>query len=260
MRPTQQHRQRILFVHGWWGGSWVWDHFVSHFSQLGYDCNTIDLYEDRDSVADSFDTHLGRLSQVTSELNNPILIGHSAGGLLIQKLLEQIDVPAAVLVSSAPPKGILAVRSWALIRALLKYSHTVLMRKPLLPSRKDMYSLNLNGLTADQQKAVYDRMVPISAKEAIDVVVTGVAVDASRVTTPMLVVNGSQDRLTRASVAKQIAKKYGATYREYPSHAHYMMRESGSKKLAIEIDQWLCEQGRVSGDNEIQYDLRQNSV
>jgi pimeloyl-ACP methyl ester carboxylesterase len=38
----------------------------------------------------------------------PVLIGHSMGGMVIQKYLELHQIPAAVLMASAPPKGLLA--------------------------------------------------------------------------------------------------------------------------------------------------------
>lgn len=256
VRKHQTNRQQILFVHGWWGGPWVWDRLAASLSEAGYVCETIDLYADQNSVNGSFVSHLDKLSQATSQMDKPILIGHSAGGLLIQKLLERISVPAAVLIASAPPQGIFSARSWALIRALLKYAPTVVKQKPLLPSREDMYALNLNGLNTDEQAAVYDKMVPISAKEAIEVVVKGVAVDASRIQTPILVLNGTQDRLTLPGVAKQIANKHHATYREYPDNAHYLMREFNSHAIAIDIDLWLRDQLNNNDCSVLQYEER----
>src|SRR5512147_330689 len=39
--------------------------------------------------------------------NPPVLIGHSMGGFIIQKYLEDHNVPAAVLLSSPSPAGLL---------------------------------------------------------------------------------------------------------------------------------------------------------
>lgn len=33
----------VLFVHGWWGGAWVWDRFMTRFADRGYACFAINL-------------------------------------------------------------------------------------------------------------------------------------------------------------------------------------------------------------------------
>ena len=35
----------------------------------------------------------------------PVIIGHSMGGLIVQKYLERYDAPAGVLMTSIPPQG-----------------------------------------------------------------------------------------------------------------------------------------------------------
>jgi alpha-beta hydrolase superfamily lysophospholipase len=47
-----------------------------------------------------------------------VLIAHSLGGFVVQRYLENHDAPAAVLVASVPPQGVLglAMRIWSPIR------------------------------------------------------------------------------------------------------------------------------------------------
>jgi hypothetical protein len=52
-------------------------------------------------------------------------------------------------------------------------------------------------------------------------------------------VAGTEDHLTPPNVIKAIARKYQADYREYPRHAHYLMREPGWAEIAEDIAQWL---------------------
>lgn len=33
----------LLFVHGWWGGPWVWDRFIDFFTGLGFQCSAMVL-------------------------------------------------------------------------------------------------------------------------------------------------------------------------------------------------------------------------
>ncbi len=36
----------------------------------------------------------------------PVVVGHSLGGIVVQKYLEMYHAPAGVLVASAPPQGV----------------------------------------------------------------------------------------------------------------------------------------------------------
>jgi non-heme chloroperoxidase len=40
-----------------------------------------------------------------------VLIGHSMGGMVLQKYLEKREAPAVVLMSSVPPQGLLGLPS-----------------------------------------------------------------------------------------------------------------------------------------------------
>ncbi len=53
-------------------------------------------------------SHLNRFMDHLPE--KPILIGHSMGGLAVQKLLELGKGVAAIAIDSAPPKGIFSYK------------------------------------------------------------------------------------------------------------------------------------------------------
>lgn len=47
--------------------------------------------------------------------------------------------------------------------------------------------------------------------------------------------------ITPASVVRQIARKYGATYKEFPNHAHSVLSEPGWEEVARYAADWLKE-------------------
>lgn len=58
-------RHPILFIHGWWGGAWIWaDRFMPFFASPGYRCLAVNLRGNHGSgaVPDpgriSFDDHV----------------------------------------------------------------------------------------------------------------------------------------------------------------------------------------------------------
>ncbi|GAB6269883.1 MAG: alpha/beta hydrolase [Smithella sp.] len=65
--------------------------------------------------------------------------------------------------------------------------------------------------------------------------------DKSKVTCPVLVVAGSEDGITPASVVKKVAKKYKAvsTYKEFPNHSHWAIGEPGWQEIAQYVKDWL---------------------
>src|SRR5690349_18882218 len=107
------HPVPLLFVHGAWHAAWCWDeHFLTYFADKGYRaaavsfrghgnsstdkalraCTVADYVADVRAAADTLDTP-------------PVVIGHSMGGLIVQKYLECNEAPAGVLMASIPPHG-----------------------------------------------------------------------------------------------------------------------------------------------------------
>ena len=103
----------VLFVHAMFRGAWCWeDHFLPYFAQHGYVAHALSLRghagsEGRErlrwaSVAD----YVSDLSQAVNQLpTTPVLVGHSMGGMFIQKYLQSHQTPAALLLASVSPKG-----------------------------------------------------------------------------------------------------------------------------------------------------------
>jgi pimeloyl-ACP methyl ester carboxylesterase len=108
------------------------------------------------------------------------------------------------------------------------------------------YSM-LHMCPVKDQKEIYGRFVYESGRAAFE---TGYwlfdrhgasRVDESKVTCPMLVIAGAQDRITPASVIRRVAKKYHAvaTYREFDNHAHWVVAEPGWQEIAEYVTAWI---------------------
>jgi len=66
-----------------------------------------------------------------------------------------------------------------------------------------------------------------------------VAVDAARVRCPVLSVSAADDRFVPPSVGRRIAQKYGASYRLFVGHAHFLALEPGWERPAAEVEHWV---------------------
>lgn len=241
--PSREHP--ILFLHGMWGGSWMWDNYLGFFAARGYACYALNLrgHHRATPVDDigrvSIHDYIADARAVAQTLGGPILVGHSTGGLLVQKLAELLNPPAAVALTPAAPRGIFALSTLELLGVSLRHLREILLSRPILPSQGEADALLGGRLPADERRAVYARLVPESGRMTFDIAVAGLPVDAARVRCPLLVVAGREDRITPARMVKKIARKYGAELRVYDNHAHMLLMEPGWQTIAGDIATWL---------------------
>ena len=237
MRPD-----RILLVHGWWADASLWTRFEPVLRAQGFETTAIDLPLPRPGKSlgrTSFADHLEAVTRAADALDGPIIIGHSAGGLLAQKLVERRDLPACVCLVPAPPRGIFPIVSAELLQFALQQTPAMLLSRPFRPSDAMLRRIDLNCLPAEEQVEVLARMRQAPGRQGLEIGLLGIPVDANRVTTPMLVIGASEDRLIPPSVVRKIARKYGADYRQYPRHGHYLIREPGWHRIAADVAEWL---------------------
>ncbi len=251
----------IMFIHGMWGGGWYFEQFKAHFQKQGYECLTPDLkYHDVSPEADSpaglgttsLTDYAGDLEKQIRTLDEkPILIGHSMGGLLAQKLTARGLASAAVLLCPASPAGILALRP-----SVIKSFRSALMRwkfwkKPHKPTFDEAVYSMLHRMPPERQKETYARFVYESGRAAAEIGFwvfdknKASAVEDKTVVVPLLVIGSSEDRITPVSVVKKVAKKYDSTaeYHEFANHAHWIMQEPGWEEVAAYVSGWLQEKG-----------------
>ena len=68
------------------------------------------------------------------------------------------------------------------------------------------------------------------------------AVDAAKVTCPVLVVSGSDDKVISPLTGRKVAALYvNATFEEDPGRGHFLLMEDGVAKLAARCADWLAE-------------------
>lgn len=175
----------------------------------------------------------------------PILMGHSMGGLLAQMLAARREVKALVLLNPAQPRGIVSLRPsmfWSFRGTVTKWGF---WKKPFRPSPAEARYGLLHLFGPQEQEATYETLVYESDKALYELSLAPLdrrhasSVDESRVRCPVLVVSGSQDRVTPVSIGRAIAKKYGADYKEFPDHGHLTILEPGWREVAGYVSDWL---------------------
>lgn len=177
--------------------------------------------------------------------SRPILMGHSMGGLLSQMLAARGLAKAIVLLTPAAPRGILALRPSVIKSFWSAMIRWAFWKKPMRQTFDEAVYSMLHLLPPEEQKSAYQKFVYESGRAAFEIGLwildrkKAAMVDETKVTCPVLVISGKEDRITPAPVVKNVAKKYGATYKEFENHAHWVVSEPGWQDITSFIFDWL---------------------
>ncbi len=250
--------ETIFFIHGMWGGGWYWEKHRRFLEDRGFTCIATTLRHHDMDPRDTPDPGLGTTSlldyaqDLEQEIETlgvkPVLIGHSMGGLLAQILGARGLARALVLMTPAPPAGSITALKPSVARSFFGImTKWGFWKKPIRLSFKAATYSMLHLLNPEAQKATYDRLVYESGRAAFEIGfwfldAKGAArVDPAKVTCPVLVIAGGQDRITPASIIRQVAKRHGsaATYKEFENHAHWVVAEPGWQEIAECSAEWI---------------------
>jgi len=248
VRPTP-----ILFVHGMWHAAWCWaEHFAPYLAQQGYTSYSVSLRghgasEGRRRLRwTSLHDYVSDLEQVVAGLTTaPVLVGHSMGGFVVQKFLESHPVPAAVLLASVPPKGVLPAtlryvsrHPFAFIKANLTLSMYPIVGTPQLAHD----SLFSPAMPDGKVRAYFARLQDESYRAYVEMM--GFTLPRpGRVKTPLLVLGAAGDRLIVPGDVEATARAYATRAEIMTNMAHDMMLDDGWPRVADRIRSWLSEQG-----------------
>jgi pimeloyl-ACP methyl ester carboxylesterase len=250
---SDAHPVPLLFVHGAWHAAWCWDeNFLSFFADKGYRAVAVSFRGHGESTVDkplracSVADYVQDVSSVAERLPTaPVVIGHSMGGLIVQKYLEKHAAPAGVLMTSIPPQGNFgnALRwirrhPWHFAKMTITGKALPYINPPQL-ARERFFSPH----TPEEDVRKYAaRLQEDSSRIGIDSLLLCLP-RPKRVTTPMLVLGAEEDGAHTRSEIRATARAYGTKAEFFPDMGHNMMLEPGWASVAQCIDTWLGARG-----------------
>lgn len=243
-----QGRPPLLFVHGAFAGGWMWtDTFMPFLADAGYDCHAISLrghggsdgrrHIDWHSIAD----YVEDVTTVVEWLGEaPVLIGHSMGGFVVQKYLEHHDTPAAVLLCSVPPQGLIAAQFHLLLQKPHLFmdlnrimggdcADTGILREALFAGEVDeaMLAAWLVNMQAESHRAMWDMSVfNLPRLHAM-----------SR--PPMLIMGAERDVLVPPFLIQSTGHSYGLPVHFFRGMGHAVTHEKGWPQVTGALRNWL---------------------
>ena len=237
-------RAPVLCLPGLFAGAWVFERVLPLLAERGYPASAIS-YRGHPPLPplasigqQSLTDFAADACAAARELDRPIVIGHSLGGLLALLMAGRNLIRAAVLVSPAPPRGI-NVLSPPILARMARYLPALLLSRPFLPTAAHLDALVLNRVPSADRAGVRDRFVPDSGRAAREIALGAFKVPARALRAPMLVVGAEHDGFIPAGVSRRVAARYHAPFHLAAGHGHFLFAEpEWEREVGVVLD-WI---------------------
>lgn len=238
----------LILVHGLWSGSWSWQAWATHLSNLGWDCWALNFrgrFKDNPLKIQkslSFENFVDDLRQVLRACPDPpVVAAHDFGSLITLRAAETEQFSALVLISPLLPRNFKKIPSKPLQRLRLKYFPVTLLRRPFRLEDKDLRKNWLASLPEAEQERILKRLVPEASWLMREFLNDSVEVDPKRILCPLLIVAGCEDRVVSAESLRELAELHSWDFREYPSLGHWLLGEEKSEGVARDVHRWIVQ-------------------
>jgi pimeloyl-ACP methyl ester carboxylesterase len=258
----------VLFIHGLWLHASSWDPWHAPFRAAGYepqapgwpgDGGTVEQSREHpDAIGDhGIDDVVAHFAGIIDSLPSaPILIGHSFGGMIAQKLLGQDRAAAAVAIDAAQIKGVLPVPLSAL-RATLPVFKNPANKHRAVSLNADQFRFAFgNAVSEEESNELFDRWtIPAPGKPLFEAAAANfnphspAKVDTDNANRgPLLLIASGKDHTVPESVTRSTLKQYRHSsavteIKTFPDRGHSLTIDAGWPEIADTCLIWLKEQG-----------------
>lgn len=255
MNPSSS--KTIVFIHGLFVNNLSWNSWIKFYEAKGYTCHApaYPFHEGEPSdLRQSPPSGLGKLGFKTVVKHfsdfidtlpeKPILIGHSVGGLIVQKLIEQDKGYAGIAIHPAPPTFIFSFK-WSFFKANLPVLNFFKGNSVFTPSVEWFNYAFCNNMTMEETAVEHAKfVVPESRNIPRQAVLGGCIIDFKKPHKPLLILAGDKDNIIPASLNQSNFNAYKdkgsrTDFKIFPDRTHYVCGQANWEEVASYIQDWI---------------------
>jgi pimeloyl-ACP methyl ester carboxylesterase len=247
----------IVFIHGLFMNPESWKPWIQYFEKKGFTCHApaYPFHEGNPSeLRSNPNPELGKItfSEVIFSLSyfidllpeKPILIGHSMGGLAVQKLIELNKGVAGICIDPAPPAGIFSFK-WSFLKANLSTINPLKGDSVCLPTVEWYQYAFCNTMTLEETTVEYKKfVVPESRNIARSSIRGDGNINFSKPHNPLLFIAGEKDHIIPLSLVKKNFEAFSdknsrTDFKQFADRTHYICGQKNWEELAGYITNWI---------------------
>jgi alpha-beta hydrolase superfamily lysophospholipase len=259
----------VVFIHGLWLHATSWAPWVELFEQAGYapvapgwpnEAATVAAArENPEAVANlGIDDVTEHYAKIIGELAAPpIIIGHSFGGLITEKLLGEGVGAAGVAIDPAQIKGVLPLPLAQLRAGLPGLGNPANLHKAVSLTEKEFRFGFGNAVSEEESSALFEKWtIPSPGRPLFQAAAANFAlhsqakVDTANATRgPLLLISGTADHTVPDVVTRSTFKQYRDStavteLKQFEGRGHSLAIDSGWRDIADAVVAWLTANGR----------------
>jgi len=256
-RANTSARSPVVFVHGLWLLPSSWDRWTTVFEEAGYAVVKAGWPDDPETVADAnadpdvfAHKSVGQIADHVEDLirqldRQPVVIGHSFGGLLTQILAGRGLAGVSVAIDPAPFRGVLPLPISALRVAKVVIGNPANYNRAVPLTYEQFRYGFANAVSEEEAEQLYETFaVPGSGVPLFQAATanlnpwTEAKVDTKNPKRgPMLIVSGGRDHTVPTAIAKAEYKKQSRNenvteFAEFPDRGHALTIDNGWREVA----------------------------
>jgi pimeloyl-ACP methyl ester carboxylesterase len=254
----------VLFIHGLWLHASSWEPWIHLFRDAGYDPQAPGWPGDSETVEatranpdpiaahgiDDVTEHFARIIETLP--SPPILIGHSFGGMIAQKLLGQDRALAAIAIDAAQIKGVLPLPLSALKATLPVFKNPANKKRTVALTAEQFRFAFASAVSETESQELFERWaIPAPGQPLFEAAAANFNPHSpAKVATgnqnrgPLLLIAGGKDNTVPETITRATLKQYRHSsavtdIQTFEDRSHSLTIDSGWREVAEACLTWL---------------------